>query len=279
MALNSEVLLNNDGSYTVHFNVSIYPLGFTTVFISQSSQKANLQPAELKKSNADIVVENENLRLIFDGTSNLLKSIQNKASGVVISVTQSYYYYISSNGTSYDQQESGAYIFRPNGTSPIGITPSNTPTIQVTRGKYVTEVKQTWSNWVYHVMRLYTGSHVVEMEATIGPIPIDDGNGKEVICRFDTNLATKGLYYTDANGLEMQQRKINYRPTWNYTVNEPVAGNYYPMNVAAFIKDDSAQTQLTILTDRSRGVASLKDGSLEMMVYRRLTQVNFSSDN
>jgi hypothetical protein len=233
----------------------------------------------LKKCNADIVVENENLRLIFDETSNLLKAIQNKASGVVISVTQSYYYYISSNGTSDDQQESGAYIFRPNGTSPLGITPSNTPTIQVTRGKYVTEVKQTWSNWIYHVIRLYVGSRVVEIEATIGPIPIDDGNGKEVICRFDTNLATKSFYYTDANGLEMQQRKINYRPTWNYTVNEPVAGNYYPMNVAAFIKDDSAQTQLTILTDRSRGVASLKDGSLEMMVYRRLTQVNFSSDN
>jgi len=40
----------------------------------------------------------------------------------------------------------------------------------------------------------------------------------------------------------MQQRKINYRPTCNYTVNEPVAVNYYQMIVAAFIKDDSAQT-------------------------------------
>jgi hypothetical protein len=49
MTLNSEVLLNNDGSYTVHFNVSIYPLGFTTVFISQSSQKSKPTTCRIEK--------------------------------------------------------------------------------------------------------------------------------------------------------------------------------------------------------------------------------------
>jgi hypothetical protein len=46
----------------------------------------------------------------------------------------------------------------------------------------------------------------------------------------------------------MQKRKVNYRPTWNLTVTEPVAGNYYPVNAAIFMRDSSAQ--LTILTDR-----------------------------
>jgi hypothetical protein len=43
----------------------------------------------------------------------------------------------------------------------------------------------------------------------------------------------------------MQQRKLNFRPTWPLEVNEPVSGNYYPMNTAAFIRDDSQEVQLT----------------------------------
>ena len=33
-----------------------------------------------------------------------------------------------------------------------------------------------------------------------------DGLGKEVISRFSTNLSTDGVWYTDANGREMQKR-------------------------------------------------------------------------
>lgn len=42
----------------------------------------------------------------------------------------------------------------------------------------------------------------------------------------------------------------NSRGTWNLTVNEPVAGNYYPVNAAAYIKDVKAQ--LSLLVDRSQ---------------------------
>lgn len=33
-----------------------------------------------------------------------------------------------------------------------------------------------------------------------------DNNGKEVVSRYDTDLETKGQWYTDANGREMQLR-------------------------------------------------------------------------
>ena len=48
-------------------------------------------------------------------------------------------------------------------------------------------------------------------------------------------------------------------------------GSYYPVNAAAYIKDDSAQ--VTVLVDRSEGVASMADGSMELMVHRRLLYV------
>lgn len=46
----------------------------------------------------------------------------------------------------------------------------------------------------------------------------------------NTNFFNKGIFYTDSNGLEEQQRKLNYRPTWPLVVNEEVAGNFYPVN-------------------------------------------------
>lgn len=60
----------------------------------------------------------------------------------------------------------------------------------------------------------------------------------------------------------------NLRPTWNLTVNEPVAGNYYPVNAACYVQD--TRKQLSILTDRTLGGASIFNGSIELMIQRRL---------
>jgi len=63
-------------------------------------------------------------------------------------------------------------------------------------------------------------------------------------------------------------RKINYRETWNFTYIVPLTGNYVPVNEVALIKDNIAQ--LSIVTDRSRGGASQREGELELMLHRRL---------
>jgi len=89
-----------------------------------------------------------------------------------------------------------------------------------------------------------------------------------VISRFSTSVQSGKTWYTDSNGREYQTRILNYRPTWNLTVNEPVAGNYYPVNAGIYIKD--SQDQFSILTDRSIGGASLKSGQVEVMIQRRL---------
>lgn len=81
-------------------------------------------------------------------------------------------------------------------------------------------------------------------------------------------LETDGLFYTDSNGREILERRRDYRLTWKLNQTEPVAGNYYPVNSRIYITDGNMQ--LTVLTDRSQGGSSLSDGSLELMVHRRL---------
>ena len=177
-------------------------------------------------------------------------------------------------------QTSGAYIFRPS-------EPNEVPTrvcdgkmedcvveLTVVRGSKVVEVHQKFSTWVSQIVRLREGAEAVELEYTVGPVPIDDHIGKEVITRFDTSLQTGGdgqnLCYTDSNGREFMERKYNYRPTWELEVYEPVSGNYYPTSTAMYIKDEQAQLQLSLLPDRSLAAASLANGQMEMMVHRRL---------
>lgn len=252
------------GLYTIVFPVKLPPLGFTTVFLTSSSQSISSVLAN------DTVIENQHLKVTFDPNTNLLASIENKDTKKKLTVKQEFFWYNASTGNNKDSdQASGAYIFRPNSSNPFPVTTSK-PQIQVVTGSLVQEVRQTFNDWVYQVFRLYNNSLVVEVEQTVGPIPIQDDLGKEVITRFSTDLLTQLYWFTDANGLEMQQRKYNYRPTWKLEVNEPVAGNYYPMNTAAYIKDDAKKLQFSVLTDRSRSAGSLSEGQLEMMLHRRL---------
>jgi len=119
-------------------------------------------------------------------------------------------------------------------------------------------------------IRLYKGSQNLELKWVVGPIPSEDKVGKEIITRFDTDLKSNGVFFTDSNGREIVQRKRNYRPTWKLNVTEPVSGNYYPVNSRIYIQDRNSRRQLTVLTDRSQGGSSITDGSIELMIHRRL---------
>ena len=112
-----------------------------------------------------------------------------------------------------------------------------------------------FNDWSSQEISLYDEGESVEVEWTVGPIPINDGVGKEIILRYDTDIASQSLYYTDANGREVLERKRDFRPTWNYTVVETVSGNYYPVNSRIWIKD--ATRQLTLLTGSSSLASSL----------------------
>ena len=164
-------------------------------------------------------------------------------------------------------QHSGAYVFRPAEQFATPLTTAATPVVvnNVIRGAYVQQVWQQMSDWLVQKVTLYKDRPWVEFEWTVGPVPVADGQGKEIITRFNTSIASADTWYTDANGREFQQRTRNSHVQWEL---QPVSSNYFPVNAVQWLADDT--TAMVAVNDRSQGGSSVTDGSLEFMVHRRL---------
>lgn len=263
------ILPSSDGQELL-FPASVPALGFSIYSVSQvPGQRPHAhkpQPRSQRPWSRVLAIQNEHIRARFDPDTGLLVEMENLDQNLLLPVRQAFYWYNASVGNNLSTQVSGAYIFRPNQEKPLMV--SHWAQTRLVKTPLVQEVHQNFSAWCSQVVRLYRGQRHLELEWTVGPIPVGDGWGKEIISRFDTVLETKGLFYTDSNGREILERRRDYRPTWKLNQTETVAGNYYPVNSRIYIRDGNMQ--LTVLTDRSQGGSSLRDGSMELMVHRRL---------
>ncbi|KAJ4728881.1 Alpha-mannosidase [Melia azedarach] len=258
--------------YWLAFSASVPPLGFNTYVISSAKQAAsNSKMQTIYKStvgqNNLVEVGPGNLKLLYSGKEGKLTQYINNKSSVNKLVEQSYIYYRGDDGSK-DFQASGAYIFRPNGTYPI--KSEGQVSFTVLQGPLLDEVHQRINPWIYQVTRVYKEKDHAEVEFTVGPIPVDDGIGKEVVTQITSNIQNNKIFYTDSSGRDFIERIRDYRKDWNLEVNQPIAGNYYPINLGMYMKDNS--TELSILVDRSVGGSSIVDGQLELMLHRRLIQ-------
>ncbi|XP_059158649.1 lysosomal alpha-mannosidase-like [Physella acuta] len=260
---------------TLVFPATLPPLGYATYFVNRQTdvpkkpaevldqEKPKAKSSKRSHSSTTNVIQGKYVSVTFDEAGHLAY-LTNLESGVTTQLSQNFYFY---PGFGQKGQSSGAYIFRPANNTPTSIPLT---LWQGTRnGTLVQEAYQQFTDLVSQVVRVYREKRYVEFQWTVGPIPVSDGIGKEVITRFNIpGWGNKGVFYTDANGRELLERKINYRPTWNVTIPEPVAGNYYPITTMISIKND--KNQFTVLTDRSHGGTSLNDGDVELMLHRRL---------
>nr|XP_036215974.1 lysosomal alpha-mannosidase [Bactrocera oleae] len=229
--------------------------------ISESEFRANPMGIQTR---AEIVVKNSLVKLTFDGTGHLNKVEMN---GVTENIRQDFYYYkgAAGNNAEFKNRSSGAYIFRPNGTE---LLIANTVSFSIYEGTQVKEVHQRFNQWVSQVIRIYEGVNRVEFEWLVGPIPINDNIGKEVITRFNSSIKSNGVFYTDSNGREILRRERNKREYFKPNMTEAVSGNYYPVTTRIAIEDTTKR--IALLNDRAQGGSSLKDGALELMLHRRL---------
>ena len=103
------------------------------------------------------------------------------------------YFGIFNLNNSFSQFES------PNSTEKYQVNSS--PSYVLYSSDIVSEVRQVFSPYLSHVIRLYNDTNVIQLETTINPLPINDSLGKELITQFTTDLKTNSLWYTDSNGM------------------------------------------------------------------------------
>ncbi|XP_076898589.1 putative alpha-mannosidase At5g13980 [Bidens hawaiensis] len=257
------------------FTASVPPLGFSTYTISSSKKPASnfVKKVVYKHTKPEYDTEPEygeieigqgNLKLIYSESDGKLSQYVNSRSSIEASLKQSYSFYAGFDGTT-GLQASGAYVFRPNGTYPIG---HKLQDITYMYGNIYDELHEQISPWIYQITRVYKNMEHAEVEFTVGPIPIEDGVGKEIVTQITTTMKSNKTFYTDSNGRDFIERIRDYRADWDLDVNQPIAGNYYPINLGIYLKDK--KSELSILVDRSIGGSSIVDGQLELMLHRRL---------
>ncbi|KAL2500188.1 Glycosyl hydrolase family 38 protein [Abeliophyllum distichum] len=153
-----------------------------------------------------------------------------------------------------------------NGTFPI--KPEGWVPLTVLRGPILDEVHHQLNTWLHQVTRVYKEKEHAEVEFTIGPIPVDDGFGKEITAQIKTSLNTNETFYTDSNGRDFIKRIRDHRSDWDLEIHQPIAGNYYPINLGIYLEDGNME--VSVLVDRAVGGSSLVDGQIELMLHRRL---------
>jgi alpha-mannosidase len=221
----------NPATHILSVQVTIPAMGYSTVVAThQSSLTKESEALELSTTQRVLTddamttttVTNGRYELTFDKSTGLLTTVTNVVSNISTPLSIEWGFYNSSTGGctagiepetwACDGQKSGAYIFRPNSSTFFYPGKKQIPTIDVvTSGDgLVTEVRQTFSDWATHVVRLFSGDDelesYIEVEWTVGPIPFEDGMGKEVSIRYSSGLQTNGEFYTDSNGREMVKR-------------------------------------------------------------------------
>ncbi|KAF2308643.1 hypothetical protein GH714_011685 [Hevea brasiliensis] len=170
----------------------------------------------------------------------------------------------------YTSPGSGAYLFKPDGDAqPIVEAGGN---MVISGGPLMQEVfvypKTSWDQTpISHSTRIYNGDNTIqefliekEYHVELLGKEFDD---RELIVRYKTDIDNKKIFYSDLNGFQMSRRETYSKI--------PLQGNYYPMPSLAFMQGSNGQ-RFSVHSRQSLGVASLKDGWLEIMLDRRLVR-------
>lgn len=253
-------------NHEIVFKANLPPLNTKIYILSclNSTSRSNLK--KVVSYDEPFVLKNKKLQLNFDEKGNLIEIVNlNKKTSSLIKQNYCYYNSYQGNNSKPEFEPSGAYVFRPLSNTPDCLNVAN---FTVYHGEQFEEVHQIFNEWISQTIRLYADNDNVEFNWQVGPIDVSNNIGKEVIVKFASDLDTNSTFYTDSNGREILKRVRDFRPTWSLNQSEKVAGNYYPVNSRIFLRDQTKNKQLTLVTDRSQGGSSIRDGSVELMLHR-----------
>ncbi|KAL2528802.1 Alpha-mannosidase 2 [Forsythia ovata] len=268
------------GKHRVYWKASISALGLQTYYIAngfvgcEKAKPARLRvftpsndlscpaPYACTKLESDTVeIRNQHQTLTFGVNHGVLQKISHNDGHI---------YVVDEEIGMYSSTESGAYLFKPNGEAEPIIQDAGQ--IVVSEGHLVQEVhsypKTVWeTSPVSHSTRIYNVENTVQEFVVEKEYHVEllghDFNDKELIARYKTDIDNRRVFYSDLNGFQMSRRE-----TYDKI---PLQGNYYPMPSLSFMQDPNGQ-RFSVHTRQSLGVASLKNGWLEIMLDRRLVR-------
>lgn len=262
--------LTDPSDCDLYFEDSFKANALSVYNLTKTTKDMQIQGVPLPESEPLSLKINENDTMAFQDYHFLYSQCQGThCESFLFNLTYEYY------SPNVQGQPSGVYIFRPDystHTKPISYT--NLTSGKAFQGQIVSEFSLESELIACRLRGFASGlPSALEIETFVKPIPIYLGekSGKEIVLRVGTNVLSNGVFYTDSNGMEMQKRIFNQRPTWNLKVLEPVAGNYYPINSAISVQN-SRNTTFTLMNDRPQGGSAHigENGTLELMIHRRI---------
>ena len=197
------------------------------------------------------------------------------------------YYAASQGNDTYpdsDNNAEGAYLLKPAMWNRFQYAYSRLETAETIQTmnyltqwtfKYVSYLTQEFA--IVNVKFFPGFSESIEFDVELDGVSVmRDNQGKDVTVNwiFD-NFTANSTFWTDSNGLEMQERHLNYRPTWNYSGDQNISANYYPVNSGIAMRSitpENSTRQVTVINERSTGGSadlSFK-GGIELIHNRRL---------
>ena len=190
--------------YELVLRVALDSMSTKTVRVKSEGTDEKKAPQRVARQAVDPLedqtIENSNIQLTFSSDTGHLSKITRLDSGLSIDIDQQIFWYQS------DNKISNSYVFKPvnNTLHPVNNQSNKAVLLNVVKKDNYQEMQQQFSPWVYQTFRIYDDQKFAELEYTVGPVPFSDKISKEIISRFDTNLKSEGVFYTDANGRDMQ---------------------------------------------------------------------------
>ena len=212
----------------------------------------------------DIQLENQRMKLVFDGQTGFLKRVTKKSTGKIMQCAIQFAAYPSA------QFHSGAYLFMPDPNLrdvDKDVLEAYTPhqKIYIVSGRLSARLTVEYGKLLTHHVSIYLQEgglaeaiylrNVVDFESP------PKNRETEMFMRIQTDILNGDPpeFYTDLNGHQMIKRTKIERIG--------IEGNYFPITTMAYIEDSSHR--LTLLVNHGQGAASYQPGWLEVMLDRR----------
>ena len=269
----------SNATHELLFAAHLQPIEITryTLQQKQSSEPRRLRRKILSRiqrvKDTPTQLKGKGFTLILDLNTLLPVSILLDDRDLAYSFSHSLRWYPAMPGLNrkFSDRASGAYIFRPNATESLPIAEDNKVNVTFEQRGEWQELYLVYSNWTYEVLRVHPKLEFIEFDYLVGPVPVQDNVGKEIVSDVNTSLNNKAFFRTDSNGRQDILRKRYHRSSYNYDPKkEPISSIYYPINARISLRDQEQNVQMTLLVDRSCGGSSIRDGQLEVMLHRRL---------